>query len=132
MGFIRRPFQLLWSNKRYEENKRKIGQELISMEQVDYQCRRPTPWMQESVSMHKSPTPVRHSRMDQTSSEEEEKRGGETGKTEARGLMERKTAQQNKKQKNQRKWNKAYLGTAKVNPLWSNFFFRCFSGHNLR
>ena len=29
--------------------------------------------MQESVSMHKSPTPVRHSRMNQARSEEEEK-----------------------------------------------------------
>ena len=53
--------------------------------------------MQESVSMHKSPTPVRHSRMNQARSEEEEKeRGRETGKTEARRLMERKAAQQNK------------------------------------
>ena len=29
--------------------------------------------MQESVSMHKNPTPVRHSRMNQARSEEEEK-----------------------------------------------------------
>ena len=29
--------------------------------------------MQESVSMHKSPTPLRHSRMNQAKSEEEEK-----------------------------------------------------------
>ena len=50
--------------------------------------------MQESVSMHKSPTPVRHSRMNQARSEEEEKE--RTGKTEARRLMERKAAQQNK------------------------------------
>ena len=46
--------------------------------------------------MHKSPAPVRHSRMNQARSEEEEKRGRETGKTEARRLMERKAAQQNK------------------------------------
>ena len=52
--------------------------------------------MQESVSMHKSPTPLRHSRMNQARSEEEENRGKETGKTEARRLMERKAAQQNK------------------------------------
>ena len=52
--------------------------------------------MQESVSMHKSPTPVRHSRMNQARLEEKEKRGRETGKTEARRLMERKAAQQNK------------------------------------
>ena len=55
--------------------------------------------MQESVSMHKSPAPVRHSRMNQARSEEEEKdrkRGRKTGKTEVRRLMERKAAQQNK------------------------------------
>ena len=49
--------------------------------------------MQESVSMHKSHTPVKHSRMNQVRSEEEEKGGRET---EARRLMERKTARQNK------------------------------------
>ena len=49
--------------------------------------------MQESVSMRKSPTPVRNSRMNQARPEEEEK---ETGKTEARRLMERKADQQNK------------------------------------
>ena len=43
------------------------------MQQADYQCHRPTPWMQERMSMHKSPTPVRHSRMNQARSEEEEK-----------------------------------------------------------
>ena len=68
-------YQLPRSYKRYEENKRKI-------EQVDY-----TPWMQESVSMHKSPTPVRHSRMNQVRQEKEEKR--ETVKTQASRLMER-------------------------------------------
>ena len=43
------------------------------MKLADYQCHWPTPWMQESVSMHKSPTPVRHSRMNQAWLEEEEK-----------------------------------------------------------
>ena len=37
-------------------------------------CSRPTPWMQESVSMHKSPTPLRHSRMNQAREEEEEEK----------------------------------------------------------
>ena len=64
--YILCPFQLLRSYKRREENKSKIGQERSSMQQACYQCHRPTPWMQESVSMHKSPTPVRHSRMNQT------------------------------------------------------------------
>ena len=66
-------YQLLRWYKRHEENKRKSGQERSSMQQAKNQCHRPTPWMQESVSMHKSPTPVRHSRMNQARSEEEEK-----------------------------------------------------------
>ena len=43
------------------------------MQQADYHRHRRTPWMQESVSMHKSPTPQIHSLMNQASSEEEEK-----------------------------------------------------------
>ena len=66
--------------------------------------------MQESVSMHKSPTPVRHSRMNQEREEEEEKR--ETGKTEARRLMERKAKK--KKKTHLRNQNKEYLGTARI------------------
>ena len=66
------------------------------MQQADYHCHKPTPRMQESVSMHKSPTPIRHSRINHARSEEDEKRGRETGKTEAWRLMERKAAQQNK------------------------------------
>ena len=42
------------------------------MQQTDYQFHGYTPRMQESVSMHKSPTPVRNSRMNQARSEEEE------------------------------------------------------------
>ena len=59
------------------------------MQQADYQCHWPTPWMQESVSMHRSPTPLRHSRMNQARSEEENI-VKETGKTEARKLIEKK------------------------------------------
>ena len=73
VGFNRCPFQLLRSYKRYEENKSKTGQECRSMQQADYHRHRPTPWMQESVSMHKSPTLLRQSRMNQARSEEEEK-----------------------------------------------------------
>ena len=52
--------------------------------------------MQESVTIHKSPTPVRqHSRMNQARLEEEEKRIREAGKTEARRQMEKR--QPNKK-----------------------------------
>ena len=43
------------------------------MQQADYHRHRPTPWMQESVSMHKSHAHLRQSRMNQASSEEEEK-----------------------------------------------------------
>ena len=43
------------------------------MQQADYHRHRPTPWMQESVSMHKNPAQLRHSRMIQARSEEEEK-----------------------------------------------------------
>ena len=43
------------------------------MQQADYHCHRPTPRMQESVSMHKSPTHIRHSRINHARSEEEEK-----------------------------------------------------------
>ena len=53
--------------------------------------------MQESVSMHKSTTPLRHSRMNQARSEEEEKERKRGRETEAKRLMERKAAQQNKK-----------------------------------
>ena len=52
VGFNRCPFQLLRSYKKHEEKKRKIGQERNSMQQAHYQCHRPTPWMQESVSMN--------------------------------------------------------------------------------
>ena len=47
--------------------------------------------MQESVFKHKSPTPVRHSRMNQARSEEERQERQRPG-----GQMERKAAQQNK------------------------------------
>ena len=62
------------SYKGHEENKSKIGQERSSMQQADYHRHRPTPWMQESASMHKSPTPLRHSRMNQARLEEEKER----------------------------------------------------------
>ena len=62
------------------------------MKQADNPCHWPNPWMQESVSMHKNPTP--------TFVHESGKVGGrgeeETGKTEDRRLMERKADQQNK------------------------------------
>ena len=69
--------------------------------------------MQESVSMHKSPTQLMHSRMNQARSEEEEKHEVETVKTEARRLMERKAAQRNKNLSEEPK--KAYLSTDQVN-----------------
>ena len=59
-----------------------------------YQCHRPTTQMQESVSMHKSPTQLRQSSMNQARSEEEEKERKRDRKD--RRLMERKATQQNK------------------------------------
>ena len=83
-------YQLVRSYKRHKENKSKIGQQRSSMQQADYQCHRPTPWMQESVSMHESPTPVMHSRLNQARSEEEEKERKRIGKTGARRMIDRK------------------------------------------
>ena len=68
MGFNRCPFQLLRSYKRHEENKKKIGQERSSIQQATTNVIE-----QESVSIHKSSTELRHSRMNQARSEEEEK-----------------------------------------------------------
>ena len=84
-------FQLLRSSKRHKENKRKIGQEHSSM-QANYQCHRPTPWMQERVPMHKCPSYTTHAVVHESG----KTRGRETGKTEARRLMKRKAVQQNK------------------------------------
>ena len=53
-GFKKCPFQLLGFYKEHEENKSKILQERSSMQQVDYHRHRPTPWIQESVSMHRA------------------------------------------------------------------------------
>ena len=58
------------------------------MQQADKQ---PTPWMQESVSMHKNPTQSGIRAWIKQGLEEKD-----TGKTEARRLMERGTAQRNK------------------------------------
>ena len=106
MGFNRCPFQLLRSYKRHEKKKRKIGQERSSMQQADYQCHWPTPWMQESESMHKSPTPVRHSRMNQARSEEERQERQRPG-----GWWKKSSPTKQKPV-----WGtKTYLGTAQVN-----------------
>ena len=80
--------------KGHEENKSKIGQGRSSMQQVDYHSHRPTPRMQESVSMHKSPTQLRQSRMNRARSEEEEKERKRDRKDWRQ--MERKASQQKK------------------------------------
>ena len=80
------------------------------MQQADYQHHRPTPWMQDSVSMHKIPTPVRHLRMNKAKLEEEEK---EKWKTEARRL----TAHTHTKKKHWRNWNEGHLGIAQFNKV---------------
>ena len=63
--------------------------------------------MLESVFMHRSPTLVRHLRMNQAKSEEEEK-GKDRGQK-----ADGKAAKQNKNLSEE--ISKAYLGTAKVN-----------------
>ena len=93
------------------------------MQQADYQCHRPTPWMQESVSMNarkcvhecKKVCPCTKALPQsgirawiKQGRRKRKKRGRETGKTEARRLMERKAAQQNKNTSEE--LNKAYLG----------------------
>ena len=96
-GFNKFPFQLLTSYKGHEESKSKIGQERSSVQQADYHRHWPTPRMQESVSMHKSPkvpTPLRHSRIwIKQGRKKRIKRGRETRKTEDRRPKERKAAQ---------------------------------------
>ena len=66
------------------------------MQQANYQVSSAQS-MNERVSMHKSPSTLRHWRMNQARSEEKEKRGRETGKTDVRRLLERKAVQQKKK-----------------------------------
>ena len=105
--------QQLMSFKTREENMSKIGQERSSMPQADNQYHRPSPWMQESVSTHKSPTPVRHSRMNQARSEEKEKERQERQRP--GGWW--KERQSNKAKTHLRSKNKAYLGTTSVNKV---------------
>ena len=80
--------------KRHKENKSKIGQERSSMQTTSdsgplHECKKVRP-----CTKVKSTTKVRHSRMNQAMSEEEEKERKRNRKD--RGLMERKAAQQNK------------------------------------
>ena len=84
------------SYKRHEENKRKIGQERSSMQQATtnvigplHECKKVCPCTKAlpQSGIRAWIKQVRKKR---------KKRGRETGKTEARKLMERKAAQQNK------------------------------------
>ena len=80
--------------------------------------------MQESVSMHKSPTPVRHSLINQARSKEEEKESQERQRP--GGWW--KERQPNKTKTHRRSWNKAYLGTANVNKgedRWTSLATEC-------
>ena len=79
------------------------------MQQADYQCHRPTPLMQESVPMHKTPTQLWHSRMNQAKSEEEEKerkRDRKDGGQEADGKKGSPTKQKR-------------IGGTKTRPTWA-------------
>ena len=87
MGFSKCPFQLLRSYKKHEENKSKIGQERSSMQQAHS--------MDARKCVHaQKPYPTQAFAHESSKVERRGKR--ETGKTEARRLMERKAAQQNK------------------------------------
>ena len=77
-----------------EENKSKIGQERNSMQQADYQCHRPTPWMQEVCPCTKALLLSGIRAWIKQGRRKRNKRGRKTGKTEARRLKERKAAQQ--------------------------------------
>ena len=68
--------------------------------------------MQESVSMHKSPPKSGIRAWIKQGKKKRKKGGRETGKTEARRLMERNAAQQNKNTSEEPK--KAYLGTDRL------------------
>ena len=70
--------------------------------------------MQENASVHKSPTPVRHSRIIQARSEKKEKREEDRQERQRfRRLMERKADQENKN--TSEKLKQGLLGTAQVN-----------------
>ena len=100
LGLNRCPFQRLREGYRKDTKRTRVRSDRNAAF-----CRRPTTNVsgplheckKVAMSKHKSPTQVRHSRMNQARLEEEvKKRGRETGKTEARRLIERKAAQQNK------------------------------------
>ena len=110
-GFIKCPFQLLRSYKIHEENKKKIEQERSSMQKADYHRHRPTPGMQESVSMHKRTTPLRQSRMNQARSEEEEKREEERQETQRPGGLWKERQPNKTKHIGGTKTRPTYLGT---------------------
>ena len=93
-------FQLSRSYKRQEENNSKIGQERSSMQQADYQFQQPTPWMQESVSMHKSPTPLRHSNWIKQGRRKRKKRDRKDWGQEADGKQGSQKKKKKKKKKN--------------------------------
>ena len=74
-----RPYQQLMTDKKHEENKKsKIGQKVAPCSKpTTYQFYLPTSWTQESVSMHKRPTPVRHSPWIKQGRRKRKKRGRE-------------------------------------------------------
>ena len=71
--------------------------------------------MQESVSMHKSPTPLRHSRMNQARSEEEEKERKRDRKERGQEADGKKGSPTKQNYIGGTKTRPTYLGTGKVN-----------------
>ena len=75
--------------------------------------------MQESVSMHKSPTPVRQSRMNQAMSEEEEKER----KRDRKDRGQEADGKKGKTKTYLRNQKKAYLGTNRLTKQGEEFLF---------
>ena len=91
MGFNRCPFQLLRSYKTCEKNKSKKGQERSSIQQAG-QCQQPS--MNARKCVHaQNPHPTQAFAHESSTVG---RRGKREEKTEARRLIERKVAQQNK------------------------------------
>ena len=89
----------------------KRTRERSSMQQADYHRHRPNPWMQERVSMHKSPTPLRQSRMNQARSEEEEKERKKDRKDRGQEADGKKGSPTKQKHIGGTKTRPTYLGT---------------------
>ena len=92
----RRPFQQLRAYKRHKENKSKIGQERSSMQQAHYKILMSSAHSMDARKCLHAQKPYPSQAFAHESSKVGERGKREARKTEARRLMERKAAQQNK------------------------------------